>query len=57
MPDCSRTVIIKAMKKTIAFARKRQDAILNTVFVAGLLLLVRIGIRVLTAPCAPCFGF
>lgn len=35
------------MKKTIAFARKRQDAILNTVFVAGLLLLVRVGIRVL----------
>lgn len=43
------------MKKIIAFARKRQDAILNTVFVAGLL--VWVGIRVLTAPCAPCFGF
>lgn len=27
------------MKKIIAFARKRQDAILNTVFVAGLLFL------------------
>lgn len=35
------------MKKIIAFARKRQDAILNTVFVAGLLLLVWVGIRVL----------
>lgn len=45
------------MKKIIAFARKRQDAILNTVFVAGLLLLVWVGIRVLTAPCALCFGF
>ena len=49
--------IIKVMKKIIAFARKRQDAILNTVFVAGLLVLVWVGIRVLTAPCAPCFGF
>ena len=45
------------MKKIIACARKRQDAILNTVFVAGLLVLVWVGIRVLTAPCAPCFGF
>lgn len=45
------------MKKIIAFARKRQDTILNTVFVADLLLLVWVGIRVLMAPCVPCFGF
>lgn len=45
------------MKKIIAFVCKWQDAIMNTVFVAGLLLLVWVGILVLTAPCAPCFGF
>lgn len=45
------------MKKIIAFACKWQDVILNTVFVAGLLVLVWVGIRVLTAPRALCFGF
>lgn len=45
------------MKKIIAYVIKRQDAVLNTVFVAGLLVLVWVGLRVLTAPCAPCFGF
>ena len=45
------------MKKIIAFARKRRVQIMILVFVAGLLVLVWVGIRVLTAPCAPCFGF
>lgn len=45
------------MKKIITYVIKRQDAVLNTVFVAGLLVLVWVGIRMLTAPCAPCFGF
>nr|DAM53358.1 MAG TPA: hypothetical protein [Caudoviricetes sp.] len=57
MPDCNPTVIISALKKIIAFARKRQDTIQNTVFVAGSLVLVWAGIRVLTSFCAPCFGF
>nr|DAP98352.1 MAG TPA: PTU-1 channel, assassin bug, TOXIN [Bacteriophage sp.] len=45
------------MKRIIAFVIKRQDAILNTVFVTGLSLLIWVAIRVLTAPGAPCFGF
>ena len=45
------------MKKIIAFVSRRQDAVLNTIFVSGLLVLVWVGIRVLTAPNAPCFGF
>jgi len=45
------------MKKIIAFVIRRQDAVLNTVFVTGMLVLVWVGIRVLMAPNAPCFGF
>lgn len=44
------------MKKIIAFVIKRQDVIMNTVFVAGLLLVIWAGVKVLTAPGAPCFG-
>jgi hypothetical protein len=53
----SKTLIIKAMKKIVAFVIKRQDAILNTVFVTGLLLVIWAGVKVLTAPGVPCFGF
>lgn len=45
------------MKKIITFVIKWQDAIMNTVFVTGLLLVIWAGVRVLTAPGAPCFGF
>lgn len=40
MSDCTPTVIIEAKKKIFASTCKRQNAILNTVFVAGLILFV-----------------
>lgn len=45
------------MKKIIVFVIKRQDAIMNTVFVTGLLLVIWAGVQVFTAPGVPCFGF
>lgn len=45
------------MKKIITLVIVWQDAILNTVFVTGLLLVIWAGVKVLTAPGVPCFGF
>lgn len=45
------------MKKLIARIIKHQDAVLNAIFVGGLLLIIWAGVRVLTAPGVPCFGF
>lgn len=45
------------MKKIIAFVIRRQNAVLNTAFVTGMLVLVWVGIRILTTLNAPCFGF